>query len=768
MKRILVLLLACMLAATALAEGGLSGLSGLDALIGNGSLDELLNDSLTWEELLETPVGDTDDGLWVRVESLYLADGYDGEFADGYVYLILAVTAGNASLDTVSTDVSARLSYTDAYVFEGAAYFELTELDMLVETAGELVFSVPEKLLELAADKLVLSLDAAGDSVKAKIDISEQAKLLGIELREDAEIPEGGETLLLGDVSYAISEGYKAEIKDGWCYVIASAEITNTAGAAEMLEGAVSGTLTVAGRYVYRAKCEYPKLELGALEAQTVKLVFCVPQAALKYGKDALELKVNVGGASVTKQVTTENVSRQHAYKVFSDVLTWEEAEQACERMGGHLAVLTARQELDIIWNLYDADHYLWLGGYADSARAWHWVTGEQWYFTLWNNGQPDNYRSAEDKLQTYSNKRWNDAGNTPSSTATHGYICEWENTALCPFDDYTAGYETAFPFLEEKSAFSAEELKSANGLLIKKQSDTEIHIMHNGESDASYRYVVLPCTLINTSADAQVARGSIAAQLTFRDKYVFDAEIETQKDILEPLETADVKIVLRVPKAVTAAEDAQLKLSVTLAQQKCDIALDMEKALVGLGVSVGDTVAFGVYEQDNNTENGSEPIEWKVIAVDDDRAMLYSVYALDSRPYHSERTNVLWYNSQLRTWLNTTFIETAFNAAQQKLLSEQNMFTNGWVSVDKAYILSLDESQYYLPDRASFATAVTEYAKAVGISSGGAWRWLRSQPESNWNRAYDCNIDGGSRGTGNYNYVELDRLINPVIWVLN
>ena len=49
--------------------------------------------------------------------------------------------------------------------------------------------------------------------------------------------------------------------------------------------------------------------------------------------------------------------------------------------------------------------------------------------------------------------------------------------------------------------------------------------------------------------------------------------------------------------------------------------------------LSVGQTFKLGEYEQDNNTGNGTEPIEWQVLAVKGDRALVISRYVLDARP---------------------------------------------------------------------------------------------------------------------------------------
>lgn len=59
---------------------------------------------------------------------------------------------------------------------------------------------------------------------------------------------------------------------------------------------------------------------------------------------------------------------------------------------------------------------------------------------------------------------------------------------------------------------------------------------------------------------------------------------------------------------------------------------------------SVGDIVYFGSYEQDNNTSNGREDIEWLVLAKEGDKTLVISKYALDCRCYHtSYLEHVTW-----------------------------------------------------------------------------------------------------------------------------
>lgn len=80
----------------------------------------------------------------------------------------------------------------------------------------------------------------------------------------------------------------------------------------------------------------------------------------------------------------------------------------------------------------------------------------------------------------------------------------------------------------------------------------------------------------------------------------------------------------------------------------------------------VGETVFFGAYEQDNQQDNGTEPIEWLVLDIQDGKALLISQYALDCKPYHTIDRTVTWETCTLRNWLNTSFYNEAFLTAEQ------------------------------------------------------------------------------------------------------
>ena len=73
-----------------------------------------------------------------------------------------------------------------------------------------------------------------------------------------------------------------------------------------------------------------------------------------------------------------------------------------------------------------------------------------------------------------------------------------------------------------------------------------------------------------------------------------------------------------------------------------------------------GQVISLGRYPQGANGE--VQPIEWQVLEVEDDRALLLSRHVLDCAPYHSEQTVVRWENSRLRQWLLEDFMSAAFS----------------------------------------------------------------------------------------------------------
>ena len=225
--------------------------------------------------------------------------------------------------------------------------------------------------------------------------------------------------------------------------------------------------------------------------------------------------------------------------------------------------------------------------------------------------------------------------------------------------------------------------------------------------------------------------------------------------------------------KALNGFKDSSEKVS------KC-LFLKQNAGLTKL--TTGLTLKYGFYEQDNNTSNGKEEIEWKVLAVEDNKALVISKYALDCKPYNSTFAATTWEKSTLRTWLNETFYNTAFGADQQKTIvssivtPDKNYvkgISPGNNTTDMVFILSTTEVKKYFNSDVSRKCAPTDYAKAQGANTGSrdaaedddsCWWWLRS-PGSSSDRAALVYFDGSIfyRGHGvDYGY----DTVRPAMWI--
>lgn len=81
------------------------------------------------------------------------------------------------------------------------------------------------------------------------------------------------------------------------------------------------------------------------------------------------------------------------------------------------------------------------------------------------------------------------------------------------------------------------------------------------------------------------------------------------------------------------------------------------------------NTIFFGHYENDNDSNNGKEPIEWIILENQDDKLLLLSKYIIDAVKYNDQNRNVDFYNSSIRNWLNTTFYNESFDDEERNAI---------------------------------------------------------------------------------------------------
>ena len=122
----------------------------------------------------------------------------------------------------------------------------------------------------------------------------------------------------------------------------------------------------------------------------------------------------------------------------------------------------------------------------------------------------------------------------------------------------------------------------------------------------------------------------------------------------------------------------------------------------------VGDIVKFGKYEQDGDTSNGKEDIEWQILSKEEGKVLVISKYALDSKQYHTSNEDVTWETSYLRSWLNQGFYKAAFSDSDKSKIqsvtieNKKNSLygtAGGNNTTDKVFCLSIEELKKYFGD---------------------------------------------------------------------
>ena len=204
------------------------------------------------------------------------------------------------------------------------------------------------------------------------------------------------------------------------------------------------------------------------------------------------------------------------------------------------------------------------------------------------------------------------------------------------------------------------------------------------------------------------------------------------------------------------------------------------------IGGGQADNVYFGTYQQSSDGTGGynTDPVKWRVLSNANGQLFLLSDQNLDVFQYHTEKENVTWETSTMRSWLNgygasanaggdsgidytgDNFLDAAFSAKEQTAIVEtavvnddnkdENYGTNGDGgnnTNDRIFLLSIaeaDNRSYFPKYSSSRYSANTPYVADGGklkcyMNEAGeldGW-WLRSPGFDNSMAAF-IEEDGG------------------------
>ncbi len=190
------------------------------------------------------------------------------------------------------------------------------------------------------------------------------------------------------------------------------------------------------------------------------------------------------------------------------------------------------------------------------------------------------------------------------------------------------------------------------------------------------------------------------------------------------------------------------------------------------------------------------EPIKWRILTEESGKALLLCEMVIDSQEYyHSESSRTVegstvyannYEYSNIRTWLNNNFYNTAFNDMQKELIllttvdnSADTTANSGNQYVcsnteDNIFLLSYQElsnTEYGFGSSADREKQATDYAKCQGTyspknggySGNGAW-WLRSPSYYQDNNAHRVS----ETGTVDLNTVSVTSMgVCPALWII-
>jgi len=130
-----------------------------------------------------------------------------------------------------------------------------------------------------------------------------------------------------------------------------------------------------------------------------------------------------------------------HKYQIIDKLMTWQEAKEYCESLGGYLVTITSAEEQAFIASLIKEKGFtqnrFWMGATdKDKEGTWKWITGEKFDYSNWGRTQPNNGESGGQHYgvfvaydATYNGikllaEQWDDI-NEDSEEDIY-FICEW------------------------------------------------------------------------------------------------------------------------------------------------------------------------------------------------------------------------------------------------------------------------------------------------------------------------------------------------------
>ncbi|MBR1472548.1 MAG: C-type lectin domain-containing protein [Lachnospiraceae bacterium] len=159
---------------------------------------------------------------------------------------------------------------------------------------------------------------------------------------------------------------------------------------------------------------------------------------------DADAGEVGVDRTAAEGEAISEEPQHEERYELYGADMTWTEANEYAQQLGGHLATITSQDEMDYLSDFAQDSGltYIWLGGltYTQGGSVYgEWITGEYFGYSAWTKNEPsgvDLDGTAETYMMLWKYRDewgWNDQRDDPISAAPYiagklGFFVEYDD----------------------------------------------------------------------------------------------------------------------------------------------------------------------------------------------------------------------------------------------------------------------------------------------------------------------------------------------------
>ena len=433
---------------------GAEGFEGFDVIIVDDGDDTAPNSPDTGIYMSPTS-SDDEDGLQVKIGANHIYSEWNGEKSGSFVWLAFDAEITNWTLDTLTVvdALKATLTYQDTYAYNGEVVFERDQIGMLDRLNGQIVFKIPHIVALAQPEELELKTEALYETGYFPADLTAASAALRAEKAVPFEYTGATGSEIVTEGAYIIP-AYKTNRDDISRYFTQRIQLINwNTEPIKLDETTLTGSITYRNKYIFPGHFDYTQETLEPFEITNcvfwVRLPLTVAddvsgEVILTLNVDEQEEEYVISIADATeaiKKLVPQDAFEWngHHYYCYSDISTWEEAEEFCESLGGHLATMTSPEENEALYNYITTMGYMdAYFGFTDSVTEgeWLWINGEVSDYSNWTRGQPDDAQAfgGEDYAQFWSTGTggtWNDANGTlyTNNTGEHLniYLCEWD-----------------------------------------------------------------------------------------------------------------------------------------------------------------------------------------------------------------------------------------------------------------------------------------------------------------------------------------------------